>query len=158
MYSPGLVDILLLLFVLWRVFRAGARKLGESLHDLISLLLLAALVMGLRIASELQALLTSVAGFFNAAQGVGLRILIVVAAWYLLHLLRRHLADWLESIAPSRLRPAMVRISEALRALLLGVLLIWLFEGWMEPSGPDTSLAVNLVRNLDVGLLRLMAQ
>lgn len=146
----SLLDALVLLFLAWRISRAGKLGLGNSLHGLIALILIVALFLGLRIAAGLRELLSDMAGFINTVPGLGSRLLIVLAAWYLMRLLRERLGEWLESLTPPSRRVGLARLSEALRAVLLCALLIWLIEGWLAPTGPDTGLAVSWVRAADV--------
>lgn len=151
-----LFDALVILFVLLRVARARGKSLGESLQKLIALTLLAALLLGLRVTSRVRDLLSGLAGFLESVPGLGSRLLIVVAAWYLMRLVRERLGGALESIAPQRWRTPIALFSEGLRALLLAALLIWLAEPWLGASGPGTARSVLAVRAADHWVATLM--
>ena len=56
----------------------------------LSTILLIGLFFGLRMSRELRGLLADVADLFQVVPGLGSRLLILVGAWYLLRLLRRH--------------------------------------------------------------------
>jgi hypothetical protein len=144
-----LLDALAILFILLRIARAGSKSLGESLQALVALTLLAALLFGLRVTDQVRELLSGLAGFMQSVPGLGSRMLIVVAAWYLMRLVRKRLGDALQSVTPERWHRRLTLFSEGLRALLLAALLIWLVEPWLAPSGPGTARSVLAVRAAD---------
>ena len=149
MLNITLLDAVVVLFVLWRLARGFRRPLGESLHDLIGLLLLLGLFFGFRMAGEIRALLAGTSAWLEIAPSLGAKLLMIVGAWYLLRLLRRRAGGWLEGVLPRRgHRPATI-VSEGARALLLVGFLLWLVEGWFEPFGPGIPQSVQAVRLVD---------
>lgn len=149
MLNITLLDALVVLFVLWRLARGLRRPLGESLHDLIGLLLLLGLFFGFRMAAEIRAVLAGTAAWLDIAPSLGAKLLMIVGAWYLLRLFRRRAGAWLEGILPRRSHRAGSVACEGLRALLLVGFLLWLFEGWFDPFGPDVPQSVQAVRLVD---------
>ena len=128
------------------------RPLGDSLHGLIALLLLIGLFLGLRMHRELRGLLGDLADSMQAIPGLGSKLLVVVAAWYLMRLIRRRSGAWIEAGVPRRLHSRITPLSEGPRAILLAGFVLWLAEGWFD--GPPWTLpkAVQAVRVGDTWL------
>lgn len=153
----ALLDAVVLLFLLYRVGRAGRRTLGESLHALVSLLLLVALFLGFRMAREVRGLLGGMADTMQAIPGLGTKLLVIVAAWYLMRLLRERSGHWIGRSIPESAHRRLLPVSEGLRALLLAGFLVWLAEGWFDKPPAPAPLAVELVRDGDRWLAGLIA-
>lgn len=141
-----LLDALIILFILFKVSRAGQAALGNTLHSLIALSLLVALFLGLRLSAQMRDVLGGLAGFMETVPGIGSRLLIIIAAWYLMRLLRERLGQFLEKLTPQHLRRPLTYVAEALRATLLAALVLWIVDPWLAPSSPDSSRAVLAVR------------
>ncbi len=156
MLELTLLDALAILFVFFRLARSHDKALGDSLHNLIALSLIVALLMGLRLTSEIRDLLGDMAGFINTIPGFGSKLLIVILAWYLMRLLRKRAAYWIEEGVPDALHRPLTRWSETLRALLLVGLVTWLAEGWFAPSGPGSPMVVKAVRQGDAWIATLV--
>jgi hypothetical protein len=148
MLDLTLIDAIALLYLVFRVVRGRTRSLGDSLHDLIALLLLVALIIGLRMTGELRQLLDGVATSMQAVPGLGSKLLVVVGAWYLMRLLRKRSGYWIEQGIPRRLHRRITPIAEGLRALLLVAFVAWLVEGWFD--GPPRA-APKLVQAVRFG-------
>lgn len=131
------------------MIKSRQKPLGDSLHGLISLSLIAALLIGFRLASQTRELLTDISQALHTIPGLGSKLLIIVLAWYLMRLIRKRLGYWIEHSIPSRFHKQITVISEILRTLLLISLLIWIFEGWFADYGPDLPLSVQIIRQLD---------
>ncbi|MCP5298413.1 MAG: hypothetical protein H6954_01790 [Chromatiaceae bacterium] len=151
-----LPDAVALLFVLFAGVRGRRRALGDSLHSLTSLLLLIALFMGFRMTGELRQLLGGLADAMRAVPGLGGKLLIIVAAWYLMRVLRQRSGYWVERAIPFRLHARITPIAEGLRAALLAGFIAWLGEGWFDDPPRDTPLIVQGVRIGDAWVSRLL--
>lgn len=149
MTELSLLDAIIILFLLFKVSRAGQLGLGNTLHSLIALSLLAALLLGLRLSSELRDLVGGLAGFADAVPGIGSRLLIIILAWYLMRLIRERLGELLESLTPERWRKPLTYLAEGLRAALLVGIVLWIVEPWLAPPASQPSQAVNMVRAAD---------
>jgi hypothetical protein len=154
MLDLSLLDAAVLLYVLLLVARSGSRQLGESLHDLIALLLVVGLFLGFRMAREVRGLLSGVAELMQAIPGLGTRILIIVGAWYLMRLIRQQSASWIEQAVPGARRKGLTRISEGSRALLLAGFLVWLAEGLFDEPPATVPAAVTAVRTGEAWVTR----
>ncbi|MCU7959722.1 MAG: hypothetical protein KZQ58_06925 [gamma proteobacterium symbiont of Bathyaustriella thionipta] len=152
MLNISLLDAIALVFIALRLLRAGRKNLGESLHSLITISLLAALLLGFRVASQLRGALSSMADFMSAVPGLGSKLLIILLAWYLIHILRKKIAYWLEAALPKSTHETITFISELLRTLILIILIAWLTENWFGPQ-QDAPLIVQWVRMGDDWLL-----
>jgi len=141
-----LLDALIILFVLAKLSRAHKAQMGESMHALIAISLLIALFLGMRITSQVRDLMTGFAEFMHTVPGFGSKLLIILAAWYLMRLLRTRLGSALESITPQTLQKPITFVSEGLRAALLAGFIIWLADAWIAPNNPETSKSVLFVR------------
>jgi hypothetical protein len=157
MPAVSLTDAVVLLFVAWLVIRAGRRTLGESLHDLIGLLLIIGLFLGFRLAREIRGLLADMAVTAELLPSLGTALLVVVAAWLLLRLVRRRSGAWIERLVPGKRRRPLTRMVELVRGLLLAGFLLWLVEGLYPRPPAPTPLAVNAVRAGDRWLHALTA-
>ena len=140
-----LTDALVALFVLVRIVGARSRALGESLHGLIALLLLVALFLGFRMTREIRGLLNDLADMMQAVPGLGAKLLIIVAAWYLMRLIRRQSGRLIEAGIPSGWHARLLPLTEGLRAALLAGFVLWLSESWFDP-GHRAPLSVQGVR------------
>jgi hypothetical protein len=158
MLDLTLIDAFALLYIIYRVARARSRSLGDSLHDLVALLLLIALVIGLRMTSELRQLLDGVAVSMQAVPGLGSKLLVIVGAWYLMRLLRKRSGYWIENAIPRRLHRHLAPVTEGVRALLLVAFLAWLVEGWFDGPRQATPKLVQAVRVVDAWLVERMAR
>jgi hypothetical protein len=147
-----LLDAAVLVFIVFSVVRGRSRTLGDSLHGLIALLLVIGLFLSFRLASELRLVLGGLGETMRAIPGLGSKLLIIVAAWYLMRLLRRQSGLWIEKVVPSRLHGQITPISEGLRAALLAGFLVWLAEGLFEHAGPGLPKVVHAVRAGDAWL------
>jgi hypothetical protein len=143
-----LLDALIILFVLFKTFKPPSVSLGDSLHGLISILLIIALILGLKINNEMRGLVAGVADMMSIIPGLGSKLLVIIAAWYVMRLIRKKLGYWIEGIIPKIKHQPITRISEVIRAVLLVALLLWVFEGFFETDA-DTPIAVYGVRALD---------
>lgn len=144
-----LLDALIILFVLLRMTRIRQAELGESLHQLIALLLIVALFLGMRLGAQMRDLVSGVAGIFESVPGLGSRILIILLAWYLMRLIRTRLGHALESIIPIRAHRPITWVSETARALLLAGFIVWIIEPWLGDDAPNSSQAVKVIRAAD---------
>jgi hypothetical protein len=158
MTGLSLLDAAAVLFVLYRVGRANGRSLGESLHALIALLLLIALFLGFRMAREVRALLGETVDLLQTIPGLGSKVLIIVGAWYLTHLLRTRSGNWMERAVPRHLHRRLTPFSEGLRALLLVGFLAWLTSGLFSGPPQSTPLLVQGVRLGDAWMLEFLQQ
>ena len=149
MLDLSLLDAAVLLYLVLLVGRAGSRRLGESLHDLIALVLIVGLFLGFRMAREIRSLLSDLAELMNAIPGLGSRILIIAGTWYLMRLVRQHSASWIEQAVPGTRRKGLTRISEGLRALLFTGFLVWLAEGLFDEPPATVPVAVTAVRTAE---------
>lgn len=144
-----LLDALIVLFILFKVSRAGQVELGNTLHGLIALLLLIALFLGLRVNGQVRDVLGGLAGFMDAVPGIGSKLLLILAAWFVMRTIRERLGHFLEGLTPQNARRPLTYFAEGLRTLLLVGFILWIVEPWLAPSGPGTSRAVFLVRSGD---------
>jgi hypothetical protein len=146
MLDLSLIDAGVLLFVAFSVLRGRSRRLGDSLHALIALLLIIGLFLGLRMNREIRDMLGGVAESLNAVPGLGSKLLVVIGAWYLMHLLRQQSGNLIGRAIPtgwhSRIRPLV----DGTRAALLAGFLIWLVEGWIDAPPQNLPVAVQAVR------------
>jgi len=149
MTDPSLIDAIVILFIAFKITRANSVSLGDSLHGLIAILLILSLLMGLQLASQLKGVLTGMAEFLQTIPGLGAKLLIAVGAWYLMRFIRTKLGYWLESVIPNKSHKPTTFGSEGFRALLLAVLVIWLFKGWFSDNPNESPTIVNLVRSGD---------
>jgi hypothetical protein len=152
MLALSLLDAAVLLFIVFRVVRSSSRTLGESLHNLIALLLIVALFLGFRMTREIRGLLSDMADMMQAIPGLGTRVLIIIGAWYLMRLLRQRSAYWIEHAIPSTRHKGITRASEGLRAVLLAGFLLWLAEGWFDRPPARVPVVVEWVRAGDLWL------
>lgn len=152
----SLVDAVALIFVGYRVARANARPLGESLHGLIALLLLVGLFLGFRMASEMRALVGEAANVMQAIPGFGTKLLVILAAWYLMRRLRTRSGFWIESAIPRRLHAKIVPVVEGLRAALMVGFIAWLAEDLFDQRSPATPWLVQRVRAGDAWIAGLL--
>ena len=143
-----LLDALIILFVVFKTFKPNTVSLGDSLHGLISILLIIALILGLKLNSEMRGIVAGVTDMMSLIPGLGSKLLVIVVAWFLMKLIRKKLGYWIESMIPQNRHKSISRISEVTRAILLVALLLWVFEGFFE-AGADTPVAVTGVRALD---------
>ncbi|NNJ92198.1 MAG: hypothetical protein HKP55_11020 [Gammaproteobacteria bacterium] len=148
LFNLTLLDALIILFVLFKTFKPPSVSLGDSLHGLISIVLIIALILGLKLNTEMRGLVAGVADMMSIIPGLGSKLLVIIAAWYVMRLIRKKLGYWIEGIIPKTKHKAITRISEVIRSVLLVALLLWVFEGFFETSA-DTPVAVNGVRALD---------
>jgi hypothetical protein len=156
MWDLALIDAAVLLYVLLLVARSGSRKLGESLHDLIALLLIMGLFLGFRMAREIRGVLADMAELVQAIPGLGSRLLVIVGAWYLMRLIRQRSAFWIEQAIPGTRHKGLTRISEGVRAVLLAGFLVWLAEGLFDQPPARVPLAVDLVRHGEDWIERML--
>ena len=133
MLDLTLIDAAALLYVLYSVARSRSRSLGDALHDLLALLLLVGLFLGFRAASEMRGVISEVAEIMRTVPGLGSKLLIVIAAWYLLRLLRKKTGYWIGQAVPKRLHRALLPLAEGLRAVVLVGFIAWLAEGLFDP-------------------------
>ena len=152
MLNISLLDAIAVVFIAFRLLRANRRNLGNSLHSLISISLLGVLLLGFRIASQLRGALGRIADFMSTVPGLGSKVLIILLAWYLIHLLRKKIAYWLEAALPESSHKTVTFISELLRTLILIILIAWLTENWFSPNN-DAPLIIQWVRLGDYWLL-----
>lgn len=152
----SLVDAVALVFVGYRVARANARPLGESLHGLIALLLLVGLFLGVRMASEMRALVGEAANVVRAIPGFGTKLLVILAAWYLMRRLRTRSGFWIELAIPRRLHAKIVPVVEGLRAALMVGSIAWLAEDLFDERSPATPWLVQRVRAGDASIAGLL--
>ncbi|MCB1802108.1 MAG: hypothetical protein KDI82_10520 [Gammaproteobacteria bacterium] len=141
-----LLDAAVLAFFALSIVRARTRALGDSLHDMIALLLLIALFMGFRMASELRQVLGGIAEAMRAIPGLGSKLLIIVGAWYLMRLLRKRSGYWIEKTVPRHMHRKITPVSEGLRAALLAGFVVWLAEGWFDGPAHSPPKVVQAVR------------
>ena len=146
MLDLTLIDAVAVLYVLYSIARARSRSLGDALHDLLALLLLIGLFLGFRAASEMRGVLNEAADMMRTVPGLGSKILIVVAAWYLLRLLRNRTGYWIEKALPTGSHRALLPLAEGLRALLLVGFIAWLAEGLFDPPPSPAPKIVEWVR------------
>jgi hypothetical protein len=156
MWDLSLIDAAVLLYVLLLVARSGSRKLGESLHDLIALVLIVGLFLGFRMAREIRGLLAGMAELMQAIPGLGSRILVIVGAWYLMRLIRQRSAFWIEQTIPGNRHKGLTRISEGIRAALLAGFLVWLAEGLFDEPPAPVPLVVEAVRQGEDWIERML--
>lgn len=149
-----LLDAAVLAFVVFSFLHGRGRALGDSLHGLIVVLLLIGLFLGFRMASELRQVLSGLAETLRAIPGLGSKLLIIAAAWYLMRLLRRRSGHWIEKVVPQHLHTKITPFSEAVRAALLAAFVIWLAEGWFDETDPGVPKIVHAVRAGDARLER----
>jgi len=152
MLNISLFDAIALVFIVLRLLRAKRKNLGQSLHSLITISLLSALLLGFRVASQLRGALSSMADFMSAVPGLGSKLLIILLAWYLIHILRKKIAYWLEAALPKSSHKTVTLISELLRTLILIILIAWLTENWFG-SQHDAPVIVQWVRMADGWLM-----
>jgi len=148
----ALLDAVVILFLLYRIGRARSTMLGDSLHGLLSIVLLIALFLGFRVAREMREVVAGVVDLMQAVPGLGSKLLVIVAAWYLLRLLRERSGYWIQQAVPKKQHPRLLPISEGLRSLLLVGFVLWLAEGWFDKPPAATPLAIDLVRSGDTWL------
>lgn len=146
MLDLTLIDAAALLYVLYSVARARSRSLGDALHDLFALLLLIGLFLGFRAASEMRGVLSEIADMMRTVPGIGSKVLIVIAAWYLLRLLRKRTGYWIEQAVPNGSHRALLPLAEGLRALLLVGFIAWLAEGLFDPPPSPVPKIIEWVR------------
>lgn len=151
-----LLDAAIVLFILFKVSRAGQAELGNVLHAVVALLLLIALLLGLRLNGQLRDVLGGLAGLMEAVPGIGSKLLVILAAWFAMRLVREKLGHFLESLTPQKARRPLTFFAEGLRTLLLVGFILWIVEPWLAPSGPGTSRAVLMVRTGDAWVARLL--
>ena len=137
MFGLTLPDAAAVLYLVWRVVHARKVGLGDSLHGLLTLVLLIALFLGFRITRELRELLGNLADAMQAIPGLGSKLGVIGGAWYLSRLLREQTAYWIERRVPAHLHRRTTALSEALRAGLLTGFIAWLAQGWYEPATSD---------------------
>lgn len=152
-----LLDAAVLAFLVFSIVRARARALGDSLHDMIALLLLIALFMGFRMASEMRQVLSGIAETMRALPGLGSKLLIIVGAWYLMRLLRKRSGYWIGQIVPRHMHRIITPVSEGLRAALLAGFLVWLAEGWFDGPAHNTPKVVQAVRAGDARITSMLS-
>ena len=146
MLDLTLIDAAAVLYVLYSVARARSRSLGDALHDLLALLLLIGLFLGFRAASEMRGVLNEMADMMRSVPGLGSKILIVIAAWYLLRLLRKRTGYWIEKAVPKGAHGTLLPFAEGLRAALLVGFIAWLAEGFFDPAPAPVPAVVEWVR------------
>jgi len=146
MTELSLLDAIIILFILFKVSRAGQASLGNTLHSLIALSLLVALFLGLRLSSQLREALGGLSGFAEAVPGLGSRVLIIVLAWYLMRMIRERLGQFLEDLTPQPWRRKLTYVAEGLRTALLAAFILWIVEPWLAPNESQPSHAVMMVR------------
>lgn len=149
MLDLSLIDIAFIMFIIFKITRANSASLGDSLHGLIAILLILSLLMGLQLGAELKGALTGLAEFLQTIPGLGIKLLIAIATWYLMRFIRTKLGYWLESVIPTTSHRTITYVSEAFRALLLAFLVVWLFKGWFSTDPGENPNIVNYVRKVD---------
>ncbi len=147
MNKLALLDLVILVFVALRTIRARYRSVGDSLHGLIGLLLLLGLLMGARMDHWLKHALTNAADKLGLPPGLGLSLLLIVAVWLLMRVLRHNLAGWLQSLIPPRLAKAVTITSELCKALLVSVLMVTVLQ-WFYPQQGALPLVIIWIRQL----------
>lgn len=156
MLDLTLIDAAAVLYVLYSIARARRRSLGDALHDLLALLLLIGLFLGFRAASEMRGVLGELTDMMRTVPGLGSKVLIIIAAWYLLRLLRKRTGYWIEKAVPRGAHRTLLPFAEGLRAALLVGFIAWLTEGFFDPAPAPGPVIVDWVRAGDQLLDRAM--
>lgn len=141
------LDFAILAFVVLRTVRARYHSVGDSLHDLIGLLLLFGLLLGARLDHWLKHTLVTVADTLGLPPGLGLSVLLIIAVWLLMRLFRHRLAGWLQVLIPARLGRPVTILSEMCKALLISTLMVYVLQ-WFYPQQGAMPLVITGVRQL----------
>lgn len=141
-----LIDALIIIFILFKALKPAKVSLGSSIHGLIAVSLIIALILGLRLNAEMRDLLSGIANYMDVIPGLGSKLLIILASWYLMRLIRDRLGTWIEAAVPEQNLAPVTRYTEVIRSVLLISLILWIIEGFFDDNVP---LSVQGVRYID---------
>lgn len=145
MPALGLLDAFVIFFLWIKVKRAKKRSLGDSLHDLIALILIISLFWGFGLAASIRRLTYGVADNLNLLSGLGSRLLLIIAAWYVLHFFKHKMAYVIENMIPEQKHQRLSLMLAFLSGLLLSIFILWFFQSWF---GQEAGILLYWIRSL----------
>lgn len=147
--SLQFIDLLVVAYLAWGVFKGLRRRLGRELEALIKLLLLLAWLWGFGAFQWLRDTLDGLIQASPVSPGMLGSLLVIIASFYLLYLLRERLAENIDKRLSNTASSLSGAIAGLLRTTAWSAALLLLLEKlpWIG-EGVQQSLFGNLLQQL----------